>query len=114
MPSEAIDACVPLDSLYRVLHHGESAKGDSHRFSVTADPEDATSRVFTPLPLPPMPSEAIDTCVPLDSLYRVLHHGESAKGDSHRFSVTADPEDATSRVSSAPSPSLPKPQTIHL
>ena len=45
IPPEAIDACVPLDALYRVLHHGESAKGDSHRFSVTADPEDATSRV---------------------------------------------------------------------
>lgn len=45
IPVDAVDAQVPLDSLYRVLHHGESAKGDSHRFSVSADPEDATSRV---------------------------------------------------------------------
>ncbi|WAR24394.1 SPEF2-like protein [Mya arenaria] len=44
IPSEAIDAVVPLDALYRVLHHGETPKGDSHRYSVTADPEDATSR----------------------------------------------------------------------
>ncbi|XP_063404210.1 sperm flagellar protein 2-like isoform X1 [Mytilus trossulus] len=44
IPVDAVDAQVPLDSLYRVLHHGESAKGDSHRFSVSADPEDATSR----------------------------------------------------------------------
>ena len=54
----------------------------------------------SPAPVPEdIPPEAIDACVPLEALYRVLHHGESAKGDSHRFSVTADPEDATSRVS---------------
>lgn len=59
------------------------------------DPEDVS-------PMPPpddIPPEALDAVVPLDALYRVLHHGETAKGDSHRFSVTADPEDATSRVS---------------
>lgn len=59
------------------------------------DPEDVS-------PMPPpddIPTEALDAVVPLDALYRVLHHGETAKGDSHRFSVTADPEDATSRVS---------------
>lgn len=44
IPADATDAQVSLDALYRVLHHGESAKGDSHRFSVSADPEDATSR----------------------------------------------------------------------
>lgn len=44
IPVDAADAQVSLDALYRVLHHGESAKGDSHRFSVSADPEDATSR----------------------------------------------------------------------
>ncbi|XP_069125844.1 sperm flagellar protein 2-like isoform X2 [Argopecten irradians] len=44
IPNEAMDATVPLEALYRVFHHGESAKGDSHRFSVCADPEDATSR----------------------------------------------------------------------
>lgn len=45
IPVDAVDALVNIDALYRVLHHGESAKGDSHRFSVSADPEDATSRV---------------------------------------------------------------------
>ena len=57
------------------------------------DPEE------TPLPPPEdIPDEAMDALVPLDAIYRVFHHGETAKGDSHRFSVTADPEDATSRV----------------
>lgn len=44
IPEDAINAKVPLDALYQVLHHGENASGDSHRFSVSADPEDATSR----------------------------------------------------------------------
>ncbi len=30
---------------------------------------------------------------------QVLHHGQSMRGESHRFSVTVDPEDAFSRVS---------------
>lgn len=45
IPEDAINAKVPLDALYQVLHHGENASGDSHRFSVSADPEDATSKV---------------------------------------------------------------------
>lgn len=45
IPEDAVNAKVPLDALYQVLHHGENASGDSHRFSVSADPEDATSRV---------------------------------------------------------------------
>lgn len=59
------------------------------------DPDDVS-----PPPPPPedIPAEAVDAVVPLDALYRVLHHGETAKGDSHRFSVTADPEDSTSKV----------------
>ncbi|XP_053393746.1 sperm flagellar protein 2-like isoform X2 [Mercenaria mercenaria] len=57
------------------------------------DPDDITP----PPPPEDIPAEAIDAVVPLDALYRVLHHGETAKGDSHRFSVTADPEDSTSR-----------------
>ncbi|XP_070194777.1 sperm flagellar protein 2-like isoform X3 [Littorina saxatilis] len=44
IPPEAVDAVVPLDSLYRVFHHSEIASGDSHRFSVSVDPEDATSK----------------------------------------------------------------------
>lgn len=44
IPEDAVNAKVPLDALYQVLHHGENASGDSHRFSVSADPEDATSR----------------------------------------------------------------------
>ncbi|XP_062579929.1 sperm flagellar protein 2-like isoform X2 [Saccostrea cucullata] len=44
IPEDAINARVPLDALYQVLHHGENASGDSHRFSVSADPEDATSK----------------------------------------------------------------------
>ncbi|XP_048761563.2 sperm flagellar protein 2-like isoform X3 [Ostrea edulis] len=43
IPDDAINAKVPLEALYQVLHHGENASGDSHRFSVSADPEDATS-----------------------------------------------------------------------
>lgn len=54
-------------------------------------------------PSPPVPTDipegAINAKVPLDALYQVLHHGENASGDSHRFSVSADPEDATSKVS---------------
>ncbi|XP_060552949.1 sperm flagellar protein 2-like isoform X2 [Ruditapes philippinarum] len=57
------------------------------------DPDD----VSPPPPPEDIPAEAVDAVVPLDALYRVLHHGETAKGDSHRFSVTADPEDSTSR-----------------
>ena len=45
VPPEAINAKVPLEALVRVLHHGQSVRGDSHRFSVTSDPEDAFSKV---------------------------------------------------------------------
>lgn len=44
VPDAAMNAKVPLDALDKVLHHGQSQAGDSHRFSVTADPEDACSR----------------------------------------------------------------------
>ncbi|XP_061182644.1 sperm flagellar protein 2-like [Saccostrea echinata] len=40
IPEDAINARVPLNALYQVLHHGENASGDS----VSADPEDATSK----------------------------------------------------------------------
>ncbi|GFO03102.1 sperm flagellar protein 2, partial [Plakobranchus ocellatus] len=43
IPAEANNVVVSVEDLYRVLHHGEISKGDSHRFSVTADPEDHTS-----------------------------------------------------------------------
>ena len=36
---------VELDALMTVLLHGQSMRGDTHRFSVTADPEDAYSKV---------------------------------------------------------------------
>ncbi len=45
IPDTASQALVSLDALDRVLHHGQSTRGDTHRFSVTADPEDAFSRV---------------------------------------------------------------------
>lgn len=44
IPDSALESRVPLDALDQVLHHGQSVSGDSHRFSVTADPEDAFSR----------------------------------------------------------------------
>ncbi|XP_071117594.1 sperm flagellar protein 2-like [Haliotis cracherodii] len=44
IPPESLEARVPIEALYKVLHHGDSCHGDSHRFSVSADPEDATSR----------------------------------------------------------------------
>ncbi|KAK3767112.1 hypothetical protein RRG08_017986 [Elysia crispata] len=43
IPIEANNVVVSVEDLFRVLHHGEISKGDSHRFSVTADPEDHTS-----------------------------------------------------------------------
>ncbi|XP_005100478.1 sperm flagellar protein 2 isoform X2 [Aplysia californica] len=43
IPSSADDALVSVEALFKVLHHGEITKGDSHRFSVMADPEDQTS-----------------------------------------------------------------------
>lgn len=43
IPPEAIDAMVPLQALFRVLHHSEISGGDSHRFSITVDPEDNAS-----------------------------------------------------------------------
>ncbi|GFR65233.1 sperm flagellar 2, partial [Elysia marginata] len=43
IPADANNVFVSVEDLFRVLHHGEISKGDSHRFSVTADPEDHTS-----------------------------------------------------------------------
>ncbi|XP_013409132.1 sperm flagellar protein 2 isoform X2 [Lingula anatina] len=43
IPESANEATVPIEALYKVFHHGERPKGDSHRFSVTVDPEDALS-----------------------------------------------------------------------
>ena len=40
-----------------------------------------------------------DQLVSIDALYRVLHHGERQRGDTHRFAVTEDPEDFMSMVS---------------
>ncbi|XP_076440661.1 sperm flagellar protein 2-like isoform X2 [Babylonia areolata] len=44
IPPEAVDALVPLEALFRVFHHSEISSGDSHRFSVSVDPEDVTSK----------------------------------------------------------------------
>lgn len=43
LPQEADNALVSVEALFRVLHHGEITKGDSHRYSAMADPEDHTS-----------------------------------------------------------------------
>eukprot|EP00057_Strongylocentrotus_purpuratus_P034053 XP_793745.3 PREDICTED: sperm flagellar protein 2 isoform X2 [Strongylocentrotus purpuratus] len=40
VPVSAVSATVPLSALVQVLHHGQPSLGDSHRFSVTSDPED--------------------------------------------------------------------------
>ncbi|XP_072172673.1 sperm flagellar protein 2-like [Diadema setosum] len=40
----ALTATVPLAALVQVLHHGQPSLGDSHRFSVTSDPEDTFSQ----------------------------------------------------------------------
>lgn len=37
--------------------------------------------------------------VSIDALYRVFHHGERQRGDTHRFAQTEDPEDFMSYVS---------------
>jgi hypothetical protein len=41
------DQLVSIDSLYRVFHHGERQRGDTHRFAITEDPEDFMSMVLT-------------------------------------------------------------------
>jgi len=43
IPPEAEGVTVAVEALFKVIHHGEITKGDSHRFSVMADPEDQTS-----------------------------------------------------------------------
>ncbi|XP_059172221.1 sperm flagellar protein 2-like isoform X3 [Physella acuta] len=43
IPQSAVDALVPVEALYQVLHHGEITRGDSYRFTSSADPEDHTS-----------------------------------------------------------------------
>lgn len=40
-----------------------------------------------------------DQMVSIDSIYRVFHHGERQRGDTHRFAQTEDPEDFMSYVS---------------
>ena len=45
IPEYAISATVPLDSLVGVLAHGQSMRGDSHRFSTSTDPDDVYSKV---------------------------------------------------------------------
>jgi hypothetical protein len=37
---------VTIDALYRVFHHGERQRGDTHRFAQTEDPEDFMSYVI--------------------------------------------------------------------
>ncbi|XP_038067047.1 sperm flagellar protein 2-like isoform X1 [Patiria miniata] len=44
IPSSALHATVDLKALVQVLHHGRPTLGDSHRFSVTSDPEDTFSQ----------------------------------------------------------------------
>ena len=39
------DQLVSIDSLYRVFHHGERQRGDTHRFAITEDPDDFMSMV---------------------------------------------------------------------
>ncbi|PIK53703.1 putative sperm flagellar protein 2-like [Apostichopus japonicus] len=43
IPASATKALVPIDALVKVFHHGQPSLGDSHRFSVTTDPEDTFS-----------------------------------------------------------------------
>jgi hypothetical protein len=40
------DQLVSIDALYRVFHHGERQRGDTHRFALTEDPEDFMSYVI--------------------------------------------------------------------
>ena len=40
-----LDQLVSIESLYKVLHHGERQRGDTHRFAQTEDPEDFMSYV---------------------------------------------------------------------
>ncbi|XP_071799466.1 sperm flagellar protein 2-like isoform X1 [Asterias amurensis] len=44
IPPSALQATVDLNALVQVLHHGQPTLGDSHRFSVTSDPEDTFSQ----------------------------------------------------------------------
>lgn len=37
------DQMVSIDAIYRVFHHGERQRGDTHRFAQTEDPEDFMS-----------------------------------------------------------------------
>ena len=37
------DQLVSIDAIYRVFHHGERQRGDTHRFAQTEDPEDFMS-----------------------------------------------------------------------
>jgi len=39
------DQLVSIDAIYRVFHHGERQRGDTHRFAQTEDPEDFMSYV---------------------------------------------------------------------
>ena len=39
------DQTVSIEALYKVFHHGERQRGDTHRFAQTEDPEDFMSYV---------------------------------------------------------------------
>ncbi|KAK2189344.1 hypothetical protein NP493_109g07057 [Ridgeia piscesae] len=43
-----------------------------------------------------VPESAINSKVPLQALYTVLHHGQRMSGDSHRFNISTEPEDVNS------------------
>ncbi|XP_071954486.1 sperm flagellar protein 2-like isoform X2 [Antedon mediterranea] len=58
---------------------------------------EAHSTVYVGPPEEDIPQSATNATVPLDALVQVLHHGQPLLGDSHRFSVTSDPEDTFSR-----------------
>ena len=40
------DQFISIDAIYRVFHHGERQRGDTHRFAQTEDPEDFMSYVM--------------------------------------------------------------------
>ncbi|PVD23583.1 hypothetical protein C0Q70_16855 [Pomacea canaliculata] len=59
--------------------------------------EHQSSAVEPPMTMEELPANAFDALVPLDALFRVLHHGEITEMDSSRFFASADPESITSR-----------------
>lgn len=47
IPDDAIEASIKMEALYKVLHHAQNERGDSHRFSVMTNPEQVFSKVIT-------------------------------------------------------------------